>query len=61
MKVVIACDSYKGCMSSREVADHIEEGIHMVKGDVETISYVIADGGEGTVEAFHQTCQGVKQ
>lgn len=61
MKVVIACDSYKGCMSSREVANHIEEGIHMVKGDVETISYVIADGGEGTVEAFHQTCQGVKQ
>ena len=27
MKVVIACDSYKGCMTSREVARRIEEGI----------------------------------
>lgn len=61
MKVVIACDSYKGCMSSREVANRIEQGIHQAKADVETISYVIADGGEGTVEAFDQTCGGVKQ
>lgn len=61
MKVVIACDSYKGCMCSREVANRIEEGIHMVRGDIETISYVIADGGEGTVDAFDQTCGGVKQ
>ena len=61
MKVVIACDSYKGCMSSREVADNIEQGIHMAKQDIETISYVIGDGGEGSVEAFHETCNGVKQ
>lgn len=61
MKVVIACDSYKGCMTSREVADRIEEGIHMVRGDIETVSYVIGDGGEGSVEAFHETCHGVKQ
>lgn len=61
MKVVIACDSYKGCMTSREVANRIEEGIHRVKADIETISYVIGDGGEGSVEAFHETCQGKKQ
>ena len=61
MKVVIACDSYKGCMSSREVANRIEEGIHMARKDIETISYVIADGGEGTVDAFAQTCGGKKQ
>lgn len=61
MKVVIACDSFKGCMSSREVANRIEEGIHMVRKDIETISYVIADGGEGTVDAFAQTCGGIKQ
>lgn len=61
MKVVIACDSYKGCMSSREVADNIEQGIHMAKQDIETVSYVIADGGEGSVDAFHETCGGRKQ
>lgn len=61
MKVVIACDSYKGCMTSSEVAMHIERGIYEADPTIETISYVIGDGGEGTVEAFHQTCQGVKQ
>lgn len=61
MKIVIACDSYKGCMSSREVASRIEEGIHQVRQDIETVSYVIADGGEGSVEAFHETCAGRKQ
>lgn len=61
MKVVIACDSYKGCMTSREVANRMEAGIHQVKSDIETISYVIGDGGEGSVEAFHETCHGVKQ
>lgn len=60
MNVVIACDSYKGCMTSSEVAMQIERGIHKADPTIETISYVIGDGGEGTVEAFHQTCRGVK-
>ncbi len=61
MKVVIACDSYKGCMTSREVAQHIEDGIRQTGADICTKSYIIADGGEGTVEAFHETCRGKKQ
>lgn len=61
MKVVIACDSYKGCMTSREVAQRIEKGIWQVDSNICTKSYIIADGGEGTVEAFHETCQGKKQ
>lgn len=61
MKVVIACDSYKGCMTSREVAQHIEDGIRQEDAGICTKSYIIADGGEGTVEAFHETCQGKKQ
>lgn len=61
MKVVIACDSYKGCMTSKEVAKYIESGIHRLDANIETISYVIGDGGEGSVEAFEETCQGVRQ
>ncbi|MEJ8738388.1 glycerate kinase [Erysipelotrichaceae bacterium HCN-30851] len=61
MKVVIACDSYKGCMTSREVAQRMEEGIWQVDSNICTKSYIIADGGEGTVEAFHETCHGKKQ
>lgn len=61
MKVVIACDSYKGCMTSREVAQRMEDGIWQVDSNICTKSYIIADGGEGTVEAFHETCHGKKQ
>lgn len=58
MKVVIACDSYKGCMTSSQVAKHIETGMHMYDETIETRSYAIADGGEGTVMAFYKTCGG---
>ena len=61
MKVVIACDSFKGCMSSRQVASQVAKGIHRVNAQIETYEYVIGDGGEGTVEAFHETCQGCIQ
>lgn len=61
MKVVIACDSYKGCMTSRKVAQRMEDGIWQVDSNICTKSYIIADGGEGTVEAFHETCHGKKQ
>lgn len=59
MKVVIACDSYKGCMTSKEVALCIEEGIHQYDASIETCKYQIADGGEGTVAAFHDIANGV--
>ena len=55
MKVVIACDSYKGCMTSREVAERIELGIRQVDDAVITTSYVIGDGGEGTGVSHQET------
>lgn len=61
MKVIIACDSYKGCMTSKEVSKQIAEAIHSIDPTIETRSYVIGDGGEGTVDAFHETLHGVKQ
>lgn len=58
MKVVIACDSYKGCMTSKEVANNIELGIHQLDPTIETWKYEIADGGEGTTSAFHAVAEG---
>lgn len=58
MKVVVACDSYKGCMTSEEVADHIEEGIHQADVSIEVIKQPIADGGEGTAAAFCAAADG---
>lgn len=59
MKIVIACDSYKGCLSSYEVAQYIEKGIFMVDPSMVVSKYAIGDGGEGTVDAFSKITQGL--
>ena len=51
-KVVIAPDSFKGTMSSIEVCQIIEEGVKRIFPGAETVKVPIADGGEGTVDAF---------
>lgn len=52
MKVVVAIDSFKGSLSSFELADSIEIGIKNIYSDAEVLKIPIADGGEGTVEAL---------
>jgi len=53
MKVLIAPDSYKGSLSSKQVCEAIEEGLLKAnKETFEVLKVPIADGGEGTVDAF---------
>lgn len=52
MKVVIAIDSFKGCMTTNEVSQAVEEGIKEVYSEVEIVKVPIADGGEGTVDTL---------
>jgi glycerate kinase len=52
VKIVIAPDSFKGSLSSKEVAMAIEEGILRVDSNIQTIVVPMADGGEGTVESL---------
>ena len=58
MKVVVAADSFKGCMTSSQVGEYITQGIHQYDQSIEVSAYSIADGGEGTVMAFYKTCGG---
>ena len=51
MKIVIASDSFKGSLSSIEVAQAATRGIKAVYPDCHVIAVNVADGGEGTVEA----------
>jgi glycerate kinase len=51
MKIVIAPDSFKGSASSIEIATWIENGIHSVIPDCETVKVAIGDGGEGSLDA----------
>ena len=47
-RIIIACDSFKGCLESGEVASAVAEGIRRVMPDAEIIISETADGGEGT-------------
>lgn len=68
MKIIIACDSYKGCLTSKEVNEAMEMGVkseervvkkqrspYEVKGNSyapEVITLEMSDGGEGMLDAF---------
>ena len=54
MKVVIAMDSFKGSLSAVQAGNAVAEGIRRVfgKDECEIVVRPLADGGEGTVEAF---------
>lgn len=52
MNIIIAPDSYKGSMSSINVAKHIKQGVLRVYPYAKIETMPMADGGEGTVEAM---------
>ena len=52
MRVVIAPDSFKECLSATKVTEAISVGIKRVTPEAEIVCIPIADGGEGTVESL---------
>lgn len=51
-KFLLIPDSFKGTMSSREICDIMSGIIKTHYPEAETISIPVADGGEGSVDAF---------
>lgn len=51
-KIVVASDSFKGSLTSMQVADAVADGIHRVDPTIEVIRLAVGDGGEGTAEAI---------
>ena len=51
MRVVLAPDKFKGCLTAAEVASAVAGGITDVRSDAEMIMLPVADGGDGTVAA----------
>ena len=58
MKIILAFDSYKGCLSSSEVAATVSEAIHKLHPSCQVVSFPLSDGGEGLVEALVESTQG---
>ena len=51
-KIIIAMDSFKGSMRSREAGEAVKRAAEQIYPDSEIKVYPMADGGEGTVEAL---------
>lgn len=59
-KIVIIPDSFKGTMSSRVIGSIIAEEAASCWTDVQTVRFEVADGGEGSVDAFLSALSGQK-
>ncbi len=59
-KIVVASDSFKGSLTSLDVAQSVANGIHQRYPDCEIIMVNVADGGEGTVDAIIDALNGTK-
>ncbi len=60
MKILIASDSYKHCLSSKEVGEYLREGILEKMQEATVVIVPVADGGEGTVDALVDSAGGKK-
>lgn len=60
MKVIVAIDSFKGCLTSAEANQAAADGIHAVNPQAKVIQIPVSDGGEGWLEAFQAAIGGEK-
>lgn len=60
-KVILIPDSFKGTMDSASICKIMEQQIKIHYPDVETVSIPVADGGEGSVDAFLTAVGGEKK
>ena len=58
MKVILAIDSFKGCLNSTEANQAAAEGVRSVFPDAEVVQVPVSDGGEGFLDAFHAAIGG---
>ena len=57
-KVIVAMDSFKGCMSSVEANRAAADGVRSVWPGAEVVEVPVSDGGEGFLEAFRAAIGG---
>ena len=51
-QILLVPDSFKGTLTSRQVCETMAEQLHLVFSEADITSLPVADGGEGSVEAF---------
>ena len=51
-QILLVPDSFKGTLTSRQVCETMAEQLHLVFPEADITSLPVADGGEGSVDAF---------
>ena len=59
MKIILAIDSFKGSLSSKEAEDAVAQGIQDIIPDCRIEAIPIANGGEGTLSVLLESTDGV--
>lgn len=52
-KIIVAIDSFKGCLTSAEANQAASEGVFAKMPEAEVVQVPVSDGGEGWLEAFN--------
>ncbi|UTC76702.1 glycerate kinase [Treponema sp. OMZ 799] len=60
-KILLIPDSFKGTMSSARICTLMNSAIKEILPEAETLSIPVADGGEGSVDAFLEAAGGIKK
>ena len=58
MKIIVAIDSFKGCLMSAEANQAASEGVLSKVPDAKVVQVPVSDGGEGFMEAFQAAMGG---
>lgn len=57
-KIIVAIDSFKGCLTSAEANQAASEGVFAKMPEAEVVQIPVSDGGEGWLEAFYSAMGG---
>ena len=58
MKIIVAIDSFKGCLTSAEANQAASKGVLSKVPDAKVVQVPVSDGGEGFMEAFQAAMDG---
>ena len=58
MNIIIAIDSFKGCLSSALANLSAADGVLSVSADAKVVQMPVSDGGEGWLSAYHAAIGG---
>ena len=57
-KTIVAIDSFKGCLTSKDANWAAAEGIRSILPNTDVVQVPVSDGGEGFLDAFHAAIGG---